>query len=1643
MAKSPANEGKESRADWVAVEPQFQAASGQPAQPVKPKSAFQFFQKKMMNDVKAELSAQAAERGESLELGSIAKEMSARWQQLGEAEREEFQEMAAQDRARYDEECRLRDEAVESERKRKRDELYGAVEGKRERKKTAAAVAAAALEEEEAMERRSRANTTPRELSARQLEAKRLREEAREQERADKQELRDEERRQKEELAKKRSEIAQARLRYLLSQSDIFAHFGQKDTKKRRGGRRKKEDEETKGNDDEEDDDEEMKDEGDGNKKKTRSKKGKARISEREEDESLLHDKHDVVRLTKQPSVIKFGTMRAYQLEGLSWMINLAHQGINGILADEMGLGKTLQTISVLAYFLEFENISGPHIVMVPKSTLSNWLAEFARWCPSLRTVKFHGNKDERQRVIDEVLCPGLPDKKRKFDVCVTTFEMCMKEKTALCKFAWRYLIIDEAHRIKNEASQFSQVVRMLDTEHRLLLTVEEKIIERAQQKLKLDAMVVQQEEAAKKVGRYENPWEDMPINYQGKGGKVFTEEEDRVLLCLVNKFGYGEWERIKHEICRLDMFAFDYYLHSRTAAEIGRRCDALMRICEKDNADQESKEKKENDVRLQLQAQREDLDRRLADARAELQEHQRRVDEMIMKEAKRMQAQREEKRSTKRKERDEKEEKVDEFEQELADFLLKSTSLDAAKPRKLRSPYVLFSIDKRLEVKASMGPDKLPSLRHGPAPLRSHSALLLSPTEYDTESLEGCIALAIAPRFFLTRRSCVSSPAALPDLYVEHTRANGSSVLRFDDARVANDRDGPIVPGYRRVPVDRVLAHPNDAVNLAILQVEWMPPASSTGLSPIPLIDVDAATFRVQADLALVTADKLFSRLDNTLDSMPSAIQGLVRVPEVSCVVDVDGVQCFGIAAPALRDIPFVFSQGALIWQNTALVGLPDCSGLCGGGAFYSATRLAAFRSWIDAATDHKTRWLTPVQPPQSSAADPQSAPVVVSLLSSAEVTWATEADAACSGALISPSHVLASASCVANRTLHVARIRLRSNGDGDEIRDDLNIKRVDLHPDFLSSRVPGSDLAVISLEAPSLYRPVMLSNDAEQVIDPATATLIDPNDCRPRVSLVDTSLLCMPSVTNSSSALSSSGSSSSAHVVGCDSTSIFASSVSAGASVFASRPTAVSLTARVVLLGIVVAPGPNADVAACNDSIGVVTISSVVTRVGSAPSMAFINAHSRGHSWSQLRRRTGFSLRLTTPSTVATPAPKTGKGSTPTPASVTPAPTPFRGTLLFEKPPVDARLGFVVGLRKSRNGQNFCGGALIAPSFVLTAAHCVQSGDVRFVSVGSRQSAGGDTEEIAVRRANVISHPLYGRRTMFSYDFAVMELESAAYPRPITLDDRLDNITPATYLTLYGYGVNSPTDMRLSPELRSVELPYVPRAQCQINFPELDDSMFCAGGELARDACTGDSGGPLVRVVDGNPVLVGIVSTGRNGCGTPGVPGVYGLVTAAMSFINDHVAGHKWLEDVAARGIDSGKNAATEEGGELSAHRGSPVMRRAATPAPTTASGQRLEPSSSEATRSPSRLSTVEMSGDDGMPLVVADGLMHFLLGNFSNVAAWRPAPQQLNATLYSTGDMTGLLTVISTHANDPLYARKKRFDRPDPHPVGCIAN
>ncbi|ESO93825.1 hypothetical protein LOTGIDRAFT_182249 [Lottia gigantea] len=193
------------------------------------------------------------------------------------------------------------------------------------------------------------------------------------------------------------------------------------------------------------------------------------RRTEEEEDEELLSDarkSHAVItRFDSSPQFIKGGEMRDYQVRGLNWMISLYENGINGILADEMGLGKTLQTISLLGYMKHYRNIPSPHLVIVPKSTLSNWMNEFKRWCPTLRTVCLIGLAEKRAEIIRDIILPG------EWDVTITSYEMVIREKSVFKKFNWRYLIIDEAHRIKNEKSKLSEIVREFKSTNRLLLT--------------------------------------------------------------------------------------------------------------------------------------------------------------------------------------------------------------------------------------------------------------------------------------------------------------------------------------------------------------------------------------------------------------------------------------------------------------------------------------------------------------------------------------------------------------------------------------------------------------------------------------------------------------------------------------------------------------------------------------------------------------------------------------------------------------------------------------------------------------------------------------------------------------------------------------------------------------------------------------------------------------------------------------------------------------------------------------------------------------------------------------------------------------------------------------------------------------------
>ena len=139
--------------------------------------------------------------------------------------------------------------------------------------------------------------------------------------------------------------------------------------------------------------------------------------------------------------------------------------GFNGILADEMGLGKTIQTIALLAYLVQFKKIDGPYLIVCPNSVVSNWKREFSKWLPILEVVKLIPRKEFRDDIIKNQIQP------RKFDVIITSFEGVTICKNVLSKIKWHYIIVDEAHRIKNDQSILSQNLRKFKTDLKLLIT--------------------------------------------------------------------------------------------------------------------------------------------------------------------------------------------------------------------------------------------------------------------------------------------------------------------------------------------------------------------------------------------------------------------------------------------------------------------------------------------------------------------------------------------------------------------------------------------------------------------------------------------------------------------------------------------------------------------------------------------------------------------------------------------------------------------------------------------------------------------------------------------------------------------------------------------------------------------------------------------------------------------------------------------------------------------------------------------------------------------------------------------------------------------------------------------------------------------
>uniref|UniRef100_A0A7N8Y1S6 Chromodomain helicase DNA binding protein 5 n=1 Tax=Mastacembelus armatus TaxID=205130 RepID=A0A7N8Y1S6_9TELE len=200
------------------------------------------------------------------------------------------------------------------------------------------------------------------------------------------------------------------------------------------------------------------------------------------------HPKREpTIKFEHQPWYINAtgGTLHPYQLEGLNWLRFSWAQGTDTILADEMGLGKTVQTIVFLYSLYKEGHSKGPFLVSAPLSTIINWEREFEMWAPDFYVVTYTGDKDSRAIIReneftfeDNAVKSGRKVFRMKvrhahpaFHVLLTSYELITIDQAILGSITWACLVVDEAHRLKNNQSKFFRILNGYKIYYKLLLT--------------------------------------------------------------------------------------------------------------------------------------------------------------------------------------------------------------------------------------------------------------------------------------------------------------------------------------------------------------------------------------------------------------------------------------------------------------------------------------------------------------------------------------------------------------------------------------------------------------------------------------------------------------------------------------------------------------------------------------------------------------------------------------------------------------------------------------------------------------------------------------------------------------------------------------------------------------------------------------------------------------------------------------------------------------------------------------------------------------------------------------------------------------------------------------------------------------------
>ena len=154
--------------------------------------------------------------------------------------------------------------------------------------------------------------------------------------------------------------------------------------------------------------------------------------------------------------------LRPYQKAGFDFLCHLAQLKLGGVLADDMGLGKTLQTLTWLAWLRQVSSVTRkPSLVICPASVLHNWLREANRFTPDLKVLILESGAARHN------LRKQIP----QHDLIITNYALLRRDLTALKKFDFRAIILDEAQFIKNPAAQVTLSVKQLQSSHRIALT--------------------------------------------------------------------------------------------------------------------------------------------------------------------------------------------------------------------------------------------------------------------------------------------------------------------------------------------------------------------------------------------------------------------------------------------------------------------------------------------------------------------------------------------------------------------------------------------------------------------------------------------------------------------------------------------------------------------------------------------------------------------------------------------------------------------------------------------------------------------------------------------------------------------------------------------------------------------------------------------------------------------------------------------------------------------------------------------------------------------------------------------------------------------------------------------------------------------